>query len=309
MELRTLPKRLKKGDTVGVISPSSPPNQESLKKALPFLEALGLNVKLGKSVNAVNGYLAGTDEERLADLHAMFEDPEVAGIFCAGGGYGAARYADQIDYAMIKENPKVFWGYSDITFLHTAIGEYAEMVTFHGPMLASDVGKPEFHERSRRMFGLLFAPFELHYTEEVAPLETLVGGVAQGELVGGNLSLIRSAIGTKFDLDVKGKILLIEDIDEEPAEVDEILNHLRMARKFDEAAGIVIGDFKNAEPKKRNPSLSLEQVLTDYFSGLNIPVVKGFKIGHCEPHFSVPLGTLARLDAEAKTLTILPGVE
>ncbi len=307
--MRKLPKRLKKGDTVGIIAPSSPPNQENLQKALPFLEELGLKIKLGKSVDAAHGYLAGTDEERLADLHAMFEDPEVAGIICAGGGFGAARYADKIDYAMIMENPKVFWGYSDITFLHTALGEYAEMVTFHGPMLASDVGKPEFHERSGRMFGQLFEPFELHYTEEVAPLETLVGGVAQGELVGGNLSLIRSAIGTKFDLDVKGKILLIEDIDEEPYEVDEMLNQLRMARKFDEAAGIVIGDFKNASPKKRKPSLTLDQVFNDYFSDLKIPVVKGFKIGHCEPHFSVPLGALARLDGDAKTLTILPGVE
>lgn len=307
--MRKLPKRLKKGDTVGIIAPSSPPNQENLQKALPFLEELGLKIKLGKSVDAAHGYLAGTDEERLADLHAMFEDPEVAGIICAGGGFGAARYADKIDYAMIMENPKVFWGYSDITFLHTALGEYAEMVTFHGPMLASDVGKPEFHERSGRMFGQLFEPFELHYTEEVAPLKTLVGGVAQGELVGGNLSLIRSAIGTKFDLDVKGKILLIEDIDEEPYEVDEMLNQLRMARKFDEAAGIVIGDFKNASPKKRKPSLTLDQVFNDYFSGLKIPVVKGFKIGHCEPHFSVPLGALARLDGDAKTLTILPGVE
>ncbi len=309
MILRNLPKRLKKGDTVGVIAPSSPPNQENLQKALPFLEALGLKIRLGKSLDAAHGYLAGTDEERLADLHAMFEDPEVSGIICAGGGFGAARYADQIDYAMIMENPKVFWGYSDITFLHTAIGEYANLVTFHGPMLASDVGKKEFHERSGRMFGQLFEPFELHYTEEVAPLETLVGGVAQGELVGGNLSLIRSAVGTKFDLDVKGKILLIEDIDEEPYEVDEILNQLRMARKFDEAAGIVIGDFKNAEPKKRKPSLTLNQVFNDYFSDLKIPVVKGFKIGHCEPHFSVPLGALARLDGDAKTLTILPGVQ
>lgn len=307
--MRKLPKRLKKGDTVGIIAPSSPPDQENLQKALPFLEDLGLKIKLGKSVDAAHGYLAGTDDERLADLHAMFEDPEVSGIICAGGGYGAARYADRIDYAMIMENPKVFWGYSDITFLHTAIGEYAEMVTFHGPMLASDVGKPEFHERSGRMFGQLFEPFELHYTEEVAPLETVSGGIAQGELVGGNLSLIRSAIGTKFDLDVKGKILLIEDIDEEPYEVDEILNQLRMARKFEEAAGIVIGDFKNANPKKRKPSLTLDQVFNDYFGDLKIPVVKGFKIGHCEPHFSVPLGALARLDGDAKTLTILPGVE
>lgn len=307
--MRTLPKRLKKGDTVGIISPSSPPNLENLKKALPFLESLGLNIKMGKSVEAKNGHLAGTDDERLADLHAMFEDPEVAGIICAGGGYGAARYTDRIDFQMIKENPKVFWGYSDITFLHTAIGEYAELVTFHGPMLASDVGKETFHERSARMFGQLFGPFELFYSEEISPLTALAGGVAQGELVGGNLSLIRSGIGTKFELDVKGKILLIEDIDEEPYQVDELLNHLKMARKFDEAAGIVIGDFKNAEAKNKERSLTLDEVLDDYFKDLKVPVVKGFKIGHCEPHFSVPLGVPARLDADAKTLTILPGVE
>ncbi|MCP2033655.1 muramoyltetrapeptide carboxypeptidase [Planomicrobium sp. HSC-17F08] len=307
--MRTLPRRLKKGDTVGIISPSSPPNLENLKKALPFLESLGLNIKMGKSVEAKNGHLAGTDDDRLSDLHAMFEDPEIAGIICAGGGYGAARYTDLIDFQMIKENPKVFWGYSDITFLHTAIGEYAELVTFHGPMLASDVGKETFHERSARMFGQLFGPFELYYSEEISPLTALVGGVAQGELVGGNLSLIRSGIGTKFELDVKGKILLIEDIDEEPYQVDELLNHLKMARKFDDVAGIVIGDFKNAEPKNKERSLTLDEVLDDYFKDLKVPVVKGFKIGHCEPHFSVPLGVQARLDADDKTLTILPGVE
>ena len=307
--MRKTPKRLQKGDTIGIISPSSPPNLDNLKKALPFIEELGLNIKMGKSVEAKRGHLAGDDDARLADLHEMFEDPNIAGIICAGGGYGAARYTDRIDFAMIKENPKVFWGYSDITFLHTAIGQYADLVTFHGPMLASDVGKDEFHERSGRMFGQLFGPFELHYTEEVSPLTALVGGEAEGELVGGNLSLIRSAIGTKFELDTKGKILLIEDIDEEPYQVDEMLNHLKMARKFEEVAGIIIGDFKNSDPKKPERSLSLDEVFADYFKDLKVPVVKGFKIGHCEPHFSVPLGAKARLDGDALTLTVLPGVE
>lgn len=307
--MKTMPRRLKKGDTVGVIAPSSPPNLENLKKALPFLEELGLKVKMGKSVEEKRGYLAGDDDARLADLHAMFEDPGIAGIICAGGGYGAARYADRIDYGMIEENPKVFWGYSDITFLHTAIGEYSNLVTFHGPMLASDVGKEEFHERSARMFGQLFGPFELYYSEEISPLTAIASGVAEGELVGGNLSLLCSGLGTKFEIDAKDKILLIEDIDEEPYRVDAMLNQLRMARKFDEVAGIVIGDFKNSEPKKPEKSLTLDQVFEDYFSELKVPVVKGFKIGHCEPHFSVPLGAKARLDGEAKTLTILPGVE
>ncbi|MFC3210487.1 S66 peptidase family protein [Planomicrobium okeanokoites] len=307
--MRTLPKRLKKGDTVGIVAPSSPPDLENLKQALPFLEEMGLKVKMGKSVEAKQGYLAGTDEERLADLHAMFEDPEIAGIICAGGGFGAARITDQIDFAMIKENPKVFWGYSDITFLHTAIGQYAELVTFHGPMLASDVGKEEFHERSGRMFGQLFAPFELHYDEGISTLTPVSRGVAQGELVGGNLGLLRSSIGTKFEIDTKDKILLIEDIEKQPYEIDGMLNQLRMARKFEGLAGVVIGDFKNCEPEDPEKSLNLDQVFDHYFKDLGIPVVKGFKIGHCEPHFSVPLGVMARLDATEMTLTVLPGVE
>lgn len=307
--MRTLPKRLKKGDTVGIIAPSTPPNLDNLKRALPFLEELGLKVKMGKSVEAKQGYLAGTDEERLADLHAMFEDPEIAGIICAGGGYGAARITDRIDFAMIKENPKVFWGYSDITFLHTAIGQYAELVTFHGPMLASDVGKDEFHERSGRMFGQLFAPFELHYDEGISTLTPVSRGVAQGELVGGNLGLLRSSIGTKFEIDTKDKILLIEDIEKQPYEIDGMLNQLRMARKFEGLAGVVIGDFKNCEPEDPEKSLSLDQIFDHYFKELGIPVVKGFKIGHCEPHFSVPFGVMARLDATDMTLTVLPGVE
>ncbi|XKE94060.1 LD-carboxypeptidase [Metaplanococcus flavidus] len=307
--MRTLPKRLKKGDTVGIVAPSSPPDLENLKQALPFLEGMGLKVKMGKSVEAKQGYLAGTDEERLADLHAMFEDTEIAGIICAGGGFGAARITDQIDFAMIKENPKVFWGYSDITFLHTAIGQYAELVTFHGPMLASDVGKEEFHERSGRMFGQLFAPFELHYDEGISTLTPVSRGVAQGELVGGNLGLLRSSIGTKFEIDTKDKILLIEDIEKQPYEIDGMLNQLRMARKFEGLAGVVIGDFKNCEPEDPEKSLNLDQVFDHYFKDLGIPVVKGFKIGHCEPHFSVPLGVMARLDATEMTLTVLPGVE
>lgn len=307
--MKTVPNRLKKGDTVGIVAPASPPDQENLAKALPFLEELGLKIKMGRSVGAEAGYLAGTDEERLEDLHAMFEDPEVKGIICAGGGYGAARLTDKLDFAMIKENPKVFWGYSDITFLHSAIGQLADLVTFHGPMLASDVGKPEFHERSARMFGQLFGPFELHYTEEISPLETIRGGVGEGELVGGNLSRIRSGIGTKFDLDTTGKILLIESIGDEPSSVDEQLNHLKQARKLDGVAGVVIGDFKNAEPSDPEESFTLDEVLEHYFGNMQVPVVKGFKIGHCEPNFSVPLGAKARLDGDAKTLTILPGVQ
>lgn len=307
--MKIRPKRLQKGDTIGIIAPSSPPNLDQLKNSLSFLEELGLSYKMGKSVEKVHGYLAGTDEERLEDLHEMFADPEIAGIICAGGGYGSARYTDKIDFQLMNECPKIFWGYSDITFLHTGMNLYSNIVTFHGPMLASDVGKKTFTDFSKKMFQQLFEPMELHYTEAISPLERLAGGVARGELTGGNLSLLANGIGTKYEVDTKGKLLLIEDIGEEPYKVDGMLNQLRQAGKLAEAAGFVIGEFSEAEPKKRKKSLSLDEVLHHYIGALGKPAVKGFKIGHCDPHFAVPLGADAQLDADNLSLVVLPGVE
>lgn len=306
--MRIRPQRLKKGDTVGIVSPSSPPGREELEKSLLFLEELGLKWKFGKHAKNINGYLAGTDEERLEDLETLFQDPEVNGIICSSGGYGAGRIVDQIDLQIMKEHPKVFWGFSDITFLHTAMGLYSNLVTFHGPMLGPNIGKDTFEELSKKMFQQLFEPMELHYTEVISPLETITPGVAHGELIGGNLSLLARTIGTKFEVDTAGKLLLIEDIGEEPARVDGLLNHLRMAGKLKDVAGVVVGDFARTETEKKW-TLTLEEVLEHYLSPLQVPVVKGFKIGHCEPHFAVPLGVEAKLDANEKTLTILPGVE
>jgi len=307
--MKIRPKRLQKGDTVGIIAPSSPPNLENLKRSLAFLEELGLSYELGKSIENVNGYLAGTDEERLEDLHGMFANPTIAGIICAGGGYGSARYTDKIDFQLMQENPKIFWGYSDITFLHTGINLYSDIVTFHGPMLASDVGKDTFTELSKKMFQQLFQPMELFYTEAISPLTQISSGTVRGELIGGNLSLLVSGIGTKYEVDTKGKILLIEDVGEEPYKVDRMLNQLRLAGILDAAVGFVIGDFSHAEPKKRTVTLSLDEVLDQYIGKLGKPAVKGFKIGHCEPHFAVPLGVEAELDANNLSLILLPGVE
>ena len=307
--MKKRPNRLKRGDTIGIIAPSSPPDQKSLHKSLQFIEALGLNYKIGESVNSVYGYLAGTDDERLDDLHQMFADPNIAGIICACGGYGAARYTDRINFDLIAHNPKVFWGYSDITFLHTAIERYAGFVTFHGPMLASDVGKDTFQEKSAKMFEQLFEPTVLQYDESFASIETFHPGQCQSELVGGNLSLLSNGIGTKFEVNTKGKILIIEDVDEEPYRVDCMLNQLRQAHKFDDVAGIIIADFSHAEPQKRKVSLTLDEVFEHYFGNLSIPIVKDVKIGHCQPHFAVPLGANAFLDADEKTITIQPGVK
>lgn len=303
-----LPNRLQKGDTVGVIAPAGPPNQKNLHQALTFLEELGLNVKLGRYVNSKYGYLAGTDDERLHDFHEMIENPKIQGIFFARGGYGTGRIAANIDYELIKQYPKIIWGYSDITYLHTAMRQATGLVTFHGPMVATDMVNKQFDEKTRIMFNQLFTPTELHYTEAYSPLSTLVEGRSRGQIVGGNLSLIVSTLGTPFEIDMKDKLLLIEDIGEMPYRVDSMLNQLVLAGKLHQVAGIIIGNFANAETGDK-PSLSLEEVFRHYFGNLGCPVMSGFKIGHCFPHFAIPLGVEGTLDTKSKTLIVDPGVQ
>lgn len=303
------PKRLQKGDTVAVIAPASPPDLEKLQRALPFLEELGLKIKLGKHVEAQNGYLAGKDEERIADLHEVFADEEVKGIICAGGGFGTARIADRLDYHLIKNNPKVFWGYSDITFLHTAIHQKTGLVTFHGPMLSSDIGQEEVHELTKHSFKQLFTETTIEYTEEISPLESIHEGKVTGEIIGGNLSLLVSTLGTSFEVDTREKILFIEDIDEEPYQVDRMLNQLKMAGKIEEAAGILICDFNNCTSKKRKRSLTLDDVVADHIAPANKPTMKGFKIGHCSPHVAIPIGVRGTLDTTSKTFVVESGIQ
>ncbi|GHH96753.1 S66 peptidase family protein [Neobacillus kokaensis] len=302
------PKHLQKGDTVGVIAPASPPNLENLERGIQFLIGLGLNVKKGKSVEKINGYLAGTDLERLDDLHGMFLDKEVKAIICACGGYGTGRIAANIDYEIIRNNPKILWGYSDITFLHTAIRQETGLVTFHGPMLGSDIGKVDTHPLSKERFLQLFSPAKLTYTEEISPLEVLVEGDVSGPLIGGNLSLLVSSLGTRFEVDTKEKLLLIEDVNEEPRAIDRMLNQLYMSGKLEEASGILIGDFCDCLPK-RDLSLTLDEIIDYYVKLANKPAIKGLQIGHCNPHIAVPFGVQATLNTTEKRLIVDSGIK
>ncbi|WP_425326050.1 S66 peptidase family protein [Neobacillus mesonae] len=301
------PNRLKQGDTVGVIAPASPPNLENLERGIQFLTELGLNVKKGKSVERINGYLAGTDQERLDDLHQMFLDQEVKAIICACGGYGTGRITPYIDYEIIRNNPKIFWGYSDITFLHTAFRQETGLVTFHGPMLGSDIGKEDTHLLSKEGFSQLFQPTKLSYTEQISSLEVLIEGNVSGQLVGGNLSLLVSTLGTKFEIDTKDKLLFIEDVNEEPRAVDRMLNQLYMAGKLADASGILIGDFCDCLPK-RNLSLTLDEVIEHYVKLAKKPALKGLQIGHCNPHIAIPFGVEARLNTFEKRLIVDSGI-
>lgn len=303
------PVHLSIGDTVGVIAPAGPVDEEKLNKAIPFLENLGLHVKLGAHVLKNNGFIAGTDEERLTDFHNMIADPFIKAVFCARGGYGTGRIAHRIDYDLIKENPKIIWGYSDITYLHTAIRQQTGLITFHGPMIASDVSSEQFDVRSARSFDQLFRPHPITYDETISPLRVISQGSAKGTLVGGNLSVLMSTMGTPYEIDVKDSILFIEDIGEEPYQVDGLCNQLRQSGKLEEVAGIVIGDFRSRTLDQTVRSEAFDFIFAHYFSNVNIPVISGFQFGHCFPNIGIPLGTEAIVSSEPIRLRIEQGVQ
>lgn len=302
------PRHLRKGDTIGIVSPSGPSKPKELHKGLSFFQALGLHTRLGEHVYESYGYLAGGDDKRLADFETMIKDSEIKAIIFARGGYGIGRIVPRMDFSAIQANPKIIWGYSDITYLHTAIRQKTGLITFHGPMVASDAAKTDFDELSKGMFQQLFEPSVLTYNETISPLEVYAGGEAAGELVGGNLSLLVSTLSTPYEIDTDGKLLLIEDVGELPYQVDGMLQQLKQAGKFEHLQGVVIGDFARATPEDLERSLTLKQVFHDYFHQEDFPVVGGFKIGHCLPHFAVPLGVNAYLSADERTLTVEAGV-
>ncbi|WP_010631233.1 S66 peptidase family protein [Sporolactobacillus vineae] len=303
------PAHLREGDKIGVISPAGPPDPEKLRRAAEWLTGLGFSVVCGRAAERSDGYLAGTDDERVEDLHTMFADDSIRAIICSRGGYGSARFADRIDYELIRSHPKIFWGYSDITYLHTAIRQQAGLVTFHGPMLASDLGGEHVPSLSRQLFSQLFQPEILRYDQHVSPLSVICGGSVSGMLVGGNLSLLVSSLGTPFEIDTKNKVLLIEDIGEKPYRVDSMLNQLRLAGKLHRAAGFIVGNFKLDPDDEPEDGPSIEEVIRSYLLPLQKPALGGFLIGHCEPSFSVPLGSDCLLDADRKQLWLQPGVQ
>lgn len=303
------PKALKMGDVLGVVAPSSPTTVENVTLAKQQLEGLGFRIKLGPSCYANHGYLAGKDQLRADDLNNMFADKEVDGILCLRGGYGAPKILDKVDFEMIKVNPKVFIGYSDITALHIAMNQISKLVTFHGPMGSSDIagGLDDFskHEFLRAIMDI--QPMDYIPNPVDKPIECLVGGKASGVIIGGNLSLIAATMGTPYEIDTKGKILFLEEIGEEPYSVDRMLTQLALGGKLDDAAGIILGDWNDCDPKKHEESLSLMEVFKEIIVPYGKPTIFDLKAGHCAPKVTIPFGVNAVLDADECKVIIQEG--
>ncbi len=306
------PKRLKAGDTIGLITPSSNTwEDEEIHFAADVLKSFGFKVKKGKYIFERNGYLAGKDKDRAWDINDMFQNKDIDGIFCLRGGYGSPRILPYLDYELIAKNPKVLIGYSDITALLNAIYARTGLITFHGP-----IAKQNFTEYTLQSFKkILFTPqanvdlasppiFEAKEGQaEKDNRVTLINkGLAHGQLIGGNLSLMVKLIGTPFEPDYTNKILFLEDVEEAPYRIDGMLTHLKISGRLSKLSGIVFG--KCTDCSATGNSLSIEEVIKDRLGDLNIPVLKGLMIGHIDDISTIPIGAMSTLDANNKKLTL-----
>ena len=305
------PKPLSAGDTVGLITPSSSITEAKLEKAIANMKTLGLKVKLGKNIKAIHGFLAGTDQQRLDDLHAMFADDEVDGIWCIRGGYGLGRILPDIDYKLIKKNPKIIIGYSDITALLIAIHQKTGLIGFHGPLASSTFSDYTL----KHVKNVLMHP-KKHYTigyanenddiEDISYRTKVIRhGKARGQLSGGNLTLLSSMAGTKFEWSAKNKLVFIEDIGEKPYRIDRMLTQLLQSADLHKAKGIILGVFEDCQAKEGSRSLSLMETLEDRLGHLEVPIIYGLSFGHIKNNFTLPVGMEAEMDTEKRTLTLL----
>lgn len=310
------PFRLNKGDTIGLIAPGWLITEEQLQQSIDQVSQLGFVPFYTERILGKSGYFSGTDEQRATDLNEMFSNPQIKGIICANGGYGCTRILDLINYQMIKDNPKVIMGYSDVTALLNAINQKTGLVTFHGPIsrtIKYDYSSSQFEKVVKNPQKKLIIESYPEYPEKSGESAaynryTITSGKAKGKLIGGNLTLITSMIGTEYQLNFADKIVFIEDIGEEPYRIDRMLTQLIESGELQKASGIVFGILRGcdkSENSKAPNSFTLQEVIEDRIKPLNIPAVYGLSFGHLNNNFTIPIGVKAELDADKMTIELL----
>lgn len=326
----TRPPRLLPGSTIGIVAPASaPPNPHNIDRGVAVLEKLGFRVKLAPKVRSRLGFLAGTDRERAGDLMRMFSDRKVDAILCVRGGYGSARLLPLLDYGVIRANPKIFVGYSDITSLHCALLTQADLISFHGPMLNSDFALPDMPRFTLDSFlrtlghPLTRGRVQAKRDSVTALHKTWTGGISQGfrrkvrilrsgraegQLIGGNLTLIGTLIGTPWQPPFKDRILFFEDLSEVPYRFDRMLTHLLNCGLLQQVAGIAIGINKDCHDPKAGKTREYRQTLEDVFKErllpLKVPIVMNLAFGHVPHNATLPVGSKVLLDANRGELVL-----
>ncbi|MFL6660362.1 MAG: LD-carboxypeptidase [Massilia sp.] len=307
------PPRLRFGDTIALIAPGGRTNDEAIAKAVARIEQLGFKARLGANLRAIHGNYGGTVQQRREDLHAMFADREVKALWCIRGGSGCISLLASLDYQLIRANPKILLGYSDITALHLAILRHAGLITFHGPVASSTESDYSTHH----MLAVLMDPqpvytipmalenLERGKTEPQYALRTVTPGRASGPLIGGNLSMVAALAGTPYAAEFRDAILFIEEVNEEPYRIDRWMTQLDLAVGLRHAAAVMLGICENCGPQGDDIALSLDATLDQHLAPLTIPAVSGYSFGHIRNQFTLPMGLQARLDTASQTLTLL----
>ena len=302
------PRALRPGDTIGMVGVSGalPEFEARFPRTIEAIEALGFKVIVADSCRERYGYLSGTDARRAEGLNRMFADDRVDAVVCMRGGYGVTRMLDQVDFDVIRANPKILLGYSDITALHNAIQRRVGMVTFHGPMPSTCWTHLDDFSRDS-MLRTLTCTKPLGLIENSAGMapRCVVPGRCEGRLAGGNLSLIAATCGTPYQLNARGRVLVIEDIDEYVYRLDSMLTQLRLAGMFEQCAGVVLGGFTNCRQKNPELDFTIEDVVRDIIAPFGKPVLANMAIGHLETKLTLPLGVRCILDATEGRLEIV----
>lgn len=293
------PNALKPGDTVAVVAPAAAIEREHLERGVNLLASMGFRVKVSERVLARSGILAGDDRERASELREYFADPEVKAIFSARGGYGCGRLLPLLDFKAIARTPKIFVGFSDATFILNALVDFAGMVSFHGPMVAMDFARglsPRASEHMQDLLGGKLDGFELEARETMHP------GRAQGEVIGGCLSVLVATMGTAYEPRFDGRILFLEDTGEKAYRIDRMLVQLRQTGALGRVAGIVFGAIRAIDGNEQETRL-IARFAAEQTAGLGCPVLYGVEVGHGTENFTIPFGAVARIDSAARRFT------
>lgn len=306
-EIMIFPEALKAGDTVALVAPAFPIKEEERDGCAALLEAMGYRVKMGESLQKLmnfHSYLAGEARIRGNDINQMFSDPQVKAIFCVRGGYGSSHIMRYLDFDMIRKNPKIFVGYSDITNLHSGLQMFCNLVTFHGPMVCSNMLR-DFDDYTREsLFSSLNMGANLEFKNPPGEggFDVIQNGTASGIITGGNLSLLSRGAGTFFQLDTAGKILFLEDVEESIPSLDMSITQLEYAGMLNQVAGILLGDFTDCNNDRYDGSYQIDEFLHERFSACRVPVLSHVRSGHAKPMGTIPLGTMCHMDTRRRQI-------
>ncbi len=301
----TFPARLIKGDTIAIMGMAGAMRDPKILSGfIQIMEQQGFNVSVGQTVNKTYGYLSGSDEERANEFNDFVANSNVKAILFIKGGWGCGRVLDKIDYPQLKKNPKIILGFSDMTSLLNAIYQKTGLITFHGP-----VGNSSWEKFSLNSFQDIVCrggdSFQKPELPQLQLFSTWQNGKATGELIGGNLTVFCSLLGTPYWPSCAGKILFLEETHEEPYRIDRMLNSLRLAGVFDEVSGIIFGQFNDCNAEKPLESFTLEEVVRHQLKGYSFPVIWGAPIGHVKNKWTLPIGVKALMDADGLSVKLM----